>query len=60
MDKAINFFNGRLGKKSIKLKYLWIWQLLLIVILGIGVYSLVEVMSWISRFINYVVWGISI
>lgn len=60
MDKLINLFNGKFSKRSIKSKYLWIWRVYLIVLVCSFVWLFVDFMSWISRFINYVVWGISI
>ena len=60
MDKIINFFNGKFSKRYIKSKYLWIWRAYLIVLVCSFVWLFVDFMSWVSRFINYVVWGISI
>ena len=61
MNKVINFFNGKFSKKRyIKSKYLWIWRAYLIVLVCSFVWLFVDFMSWVSRFINYVVWGISI
>lgn len=60
MDKVINFLNGKFSKRSIKFKYLWIWRVYLIVLVCSFVWLFVDFMSCLARFLNYVVWGISI
>lgn len=60
MDKVINFFNGKFNKRSIRAKYLWIWRTYLVMLTCSLIWLFVDLMSFLARFLNYIVWGISI
>lgn len=60
MDKVINIFNGKFSKRSIKTKYLWVWRAYLIILACSFVWLFIDFMSYLTRFLNYVVWGITI
>lgn len=60
MDKVINFFNAKFSKRSIRAKYLWIWRTYLVMLTCSLIWLFVDFMTFLARFINYVVWGISI
>lgn len=60
MDKVINFFNGKFSKRSIRVKYLWIWRACLVMLICSSIWLFVDFMTFLERFLNYVVWGISI
>lgn len=60
MDKVIKLFNGKFNKRSIRAKYLWIWRTYLVMLTCSLIWLFVDFMTFLARFLNYVVWGISI
>ena len=60
MDKVTNFFNGKFSKRFIRAKYLWIWRVCLVMLICSSIWLFVDFITFLARFLNYVVWGISI
>lgn len=60
MDKVIKIFNDKFNKRSIRAKYLWIWRTYLVMLTCSLIWLFVDFMTFLARFLNYVVWGISI
>lgn len=59
MDKVTNIFNGKFSKRFIKTKYLWIWRAYLIILTCSLIWLFVDFMPCLARFLNYIVWGIT-